>query len=247
ESLGREIGEGGAVRAAVPSEGGGAALLRCVAEHLARVRRAVDKVVVLQRLGTRGAAGWIEGRDLSYDDFLAAGTGAPAAGTAPSAPQPSAPEPMGAEDPLFVMFTSGSTGKPKGLVHTHGGYLARLPFLLRTLFGLTRDQRILTVADPGWITGQSFACWGPLAYGMTSVLVGFVPVEDRLWAAIERYRVNFLKTGVTGIRAAMGDDPELIRSHDLSSLRHLGGEAALAEMQRDLERRAGAASPGPEG
>src|SRR5207245_8225934 len=212
------------------------ALLREIAARLERIECPIETVVVLRRLGTRSEADWVSGRDVWFDEFL---TGGALGG--------SDPEPMGAEDPLFVMFTSGSTGKPKGVVHTHGGYLARLPFLLSTLFGLTRDQRILTVADHGWVTGQSFACWGPLAYGMTSVLVGFVPVEDRLWAAIERYRVNFLKTGVTGIRAAMGDDPELIRSHDLSSLRHLGGEAALAEMQRDLERRAGAASPGPEG
>ncbi len=217
-------------------EEGQAALLRTVATRLEAMRSPVETVVVLRRLGTRGDAGWVEGRDLAYEEFLARG----AAGAFGSGP-----EEMGAEDPLFVMFTSGSTGKPKGLVHTHGGYLARLPFLLRTLFGLTRDQRILTVADPGWITGQSFACWGPLVYGMTSVLAGFVPGEDRLWAAIERYRVNFLKTGVTGIRAAMGDDPELIRSHDLSSLRHRGGEALLAEIQRAIEARVTALRSAP--
>ncbi|HEU4401536.1 MAG TPA: AMP-binding protein, partial [Candidatus Polarisedimenticolia bacterium] len=219
-----------------------AGLLRAIAARLDLLKSQVEKVVVLRRLGTRGESGRVEGRDISWDDFLAAGEAAAAgaangsveAGAAAFGP---APEPMGAEDPLFVMFTSGSTGKPKGLVHTHGGYLARLPFLLRTLFGLGRDQRILTVADPGWITGQSFVGWGPLVYGMTSVLVGFVPTEDRLWAAVERYRVNFLKTGVTGIRAAMGDDPEHIRSHDLSSLRHRAGEATLAEIQRAIEAR----------
>jgi acyl-coenzyme A synthetase/AMP-(fatty) acid ligase/enoyl-CoA hydratase/carnithine racemase/NADPH:quinone reductase-like Zn-dependent oxidoreductase len=185
--------------------------LREFAARLEQIPAAVRTVVVLRGLKTRNEADWIKGRDISYEEFLAnAGASSSAA------------EPMGAEDPLFVMFTSGSTGKPKGIVHTHGGYLARLPFLLRVLFGLGRDQRILTVADPGWITGQSFACWGPLIYGMTSVLAGFVPTEDRLWAAIERYRVNFLKTGVTGIRASMGDDPEHIRAHDLSSLREEG-------------------------
>ena len=208
--------------------GHAAVLLGDLAAALDAVTTGIEKVVVLRRLGTRDDAGWVEGRDLSYEEFLAAG-----------AASASDPEPMGAEDALFVMFTSGSTGKPKGLVHTHGGFLARLPFVLRVLFGLSRDQRILTVADPGWITGQSFACWGPLAYGMTSVLVGFVPTEDRLWAAIERYRVNFLKTGVTGIRAAMGDDPEHLRAHDLSSLGHRGGDATLADIQRTIEARAG--------
>jgi acyl-coenzyme A synthetase/AMP-(fatty) acid ligase/enoyl-CoA hydratase/carnithine racemase/NADPH:quinone reductase-like Zn-dependent oxidoreductase len=206
-----------------------AAFAACLDE----IQSPVDKVVVLRRLGTRGQGEWIDGRDLSFDDFLEAGKQAGA---------PSGPEPMGAEDALFVMFTSGSTGKPKGLVHTHGGYLARLPFLIRTVFGLTRDQRILTVADPGWITGQSYVCWGPLTYGMTSILVGFVPSEDRLWAAVERYRANFLKTGVTGIRASMGDDPEHIRSHDLSSLRHRGGDSTLAEIQRLIESRNGSSS-----
>jgi acyl-coenzyme A synthetase/AMP-(fatty) acid ligase/enoyl-CoA hydratase/carnithine racemase/NADPH:quinone reductase-like Zn-dependent oxidoreductase len=212
----------------------GAALAEFSA-RLEELESPVEKVVVLRRLGSRDEAGWIEGRDIPYEEFLA------------GAAADDRPEAMGAEDALFVMFTSGSTGRPKGLVHTHGGYLARLPFILRTVFGLTRDQRILTVADPGWITGQSFACWGPLAYGMTSVLAGFVPSEDRLWAAIERYRVNFLKTGVTGVRASMGDDPEHIRSHDLRSLRHRGGESALAEMQRAIETLGDRLPPGPEG
>jgi acyl-coenzyme A synthetase/AMP-(fatty) acid ligase/enoyl-CoA hydratase/carnithine racemase/NADPH:quinone reductase-like Zn-dependent oxidoreductase len=223
ESAGAAAGSGAGAAAGatgqVPPEEqaltpGERAALTEIAGRLERIGSQVEKVVVLRRIGTRDEGGWVPGRDVAYDDFLAGGAGAS-----------HSPEAMGAEDPLFVMFTSGSTGKPKGLVHTHGGYLARLPFLLKTLFGLTRDQRILTVADPGWITGQSFACWGPLAYGMTSVLAGFVAGEDRLWAAIERYGVNFLKTGVTGIRAAMGDDPEHIRSHDLSSLRHREGES----------------------
>jgi acyl-coenzyme A synthetase/AMP-(fatty) acid ligase/enoyl-CoA hydratase/carnithine racemase/NADPH:quinone reductase-like Zn-dependent oxidoreductase len=213
-------------------------ILREIARRLDREPCPVGTVVVLRRLGTRDESQWVAGRDLSFDDFLANGEAAGA---------DSAPERMEAEDPLFVMFTSGSTGKPKGLVHTHGGYLVRLPFLLRTLFGLTRDQTILTVADPGWITGQSFAGWGPLVYGMTSVLAGFVPSEDRLWAAVERYGANFLKTGVTGIRAAMGDDPEFVRSHDLSSLRHRGGEATLADIERAIARRAARPAPEPAG
>jgi acyl-coenzyme A synthetase/AMP-(fatty) acid ligase/enoyl-CoA hydratase/carnithine racemase/NADPH:quinone reductase-like Zn-dependent oxidoreductase len=222
-----------------------AGIARRLAAALDRVAPPIRKVVVLRQLGSRGEADWVEGRDLSFEDLLSAGESAAASDDPGHAG--SAPEAMGAEDPLFVMFTSGSTGKPKGLVHTHGGYLARLPFLLKTLFGLSRDQRILTVADPGWITGQSFACWGPLVYGMTSVLVGFVPVEDRLWAAIERYRVNFLKTGVTGMRASMGDDPEMIRSHDLGSLRHRGGEPVLADLRRTIETSAATLPPGPAG
>jgi acrylyl-CoA reductase (NADPH)/3-hydroxypropionyl-CoA dehydratase/3-hydroxypropionyl-CoA synthetase len=210
--------------------------LREFAAGLEQVPSAVRTVVVLRGLETRNEADWVAGRDLSYEEFLER------AGAASSQA-----EPMGAEDPLFVMFTSGSTGKPKGVVHTHGGYLARLPFLLRVLFGLGRDQRILTVADPGWITGQSFACWGPLTYGMTSVLAGFVPVEDRLWSAIERYRVHFLKTGVTGIRASMGDDPGHIRAHDLSSLRHRSGDATLAALRNEIERHGRGLQPGHAG
>ncbi len=211
-------------------------VVRGFAQRLDEITSPVERVVVLRGLSTRGAAGWVAGRDLSYEEFLEGGTSAS-----------SHPEAMEAEDPLFVMFTSGSTGKPKGIVHTHGGFLARLPFLLRVVFGLGRDQRILTVADPGWITGQSFACWGPLAYGMTSVLTGFVPAGDRLWAAIERHRVNFLKTGVTGIRASMGDDPEHIRAHDLASLRHRSGESTLAEIQRAIETSSTAVPSTPAG
>src|SRR5439155_17085422 len=75
-------------------------VLRDFAARLQELRSPVEKVIVLRALKTRGEAGWVEGRDLAYEDFL---EGAGAA--------PHEPEPMAAEDALFVMFTSGSTGK----------------------------------------------------------------------------------------------------------------------------------------
>ena len=70
---------------------------------------------------------------------------------------------MDAEWPLFIIYTSGSTGKPKGVVHTHGGWLAGLLHSLRVVFDVQSNDRIYVIADPGWITGQSYLIAAPLA------------------------------------------------------------------------------------
>ena len=57
--------------------------------------------------------------------------------------------PVDAEWPMFMIYTSGSTGKPKGVVHVHGGWLAGLVRTMHEVFGVTPEDRMYTVADPG--------------------------------------------------------------------------------------------------
>ncbi|MEO1175328.1 MAG: AMP-binding protein, partial [Myxococcota bacterium] len=64
--------------------------------------------------------------------------------------------PVDSDTPLFIIYTSGSTGKPKGVVHTHGGWLSGISHTLRMVFDADREDRIYVIADPGWITGQSY-------------------------------------------------------------------------------------------
>ena len=72
---------------------------------------------------------------------------------------------------LFVLFTSGSTGTPKGVVHSTGGYLTYTKYTCARQFGYNQNSVIMTASDAGWINGHTYALYGPLMFGATSVLL----------------------------------------------------------------------------
>lgn len=72
---------------------------------------------------------------------------------------------------FFTLFTSGSTGVPKGIMHSCGGYLVYSKFTCTEKFGLKKNSTILTASDAGWINGHTYALYGPLSIGSTTVLL----------------------------------------------------------------------------
>lgn len=81
------------------------------------------------------------------------------------------PEWMEAEDPLFMLYTSGSTGKPKGVLHTTAGYLLYAATTFKIVFDYQPGDIYWCTADIGWITGHTYAVYGPLANGASTVMV----------------------------------------------------------------------------
>ena len=80
-------------------------------------------------------------------------------------------------------------------------------------------------ADVGWVTGHSYIIYGPLANGATTVMFEGVPTwpdAGRFWAVCEKHKVTQFYTAPTAIRSLMGQGPEWVEKHDLSSLRVLG-------------------------
>jgi 3-hydroxypropionyl-CoA synthetase (EC 6.2.1.-)/3-hydroxypropionyl-CoA dehydratase (EC 4.2.1.-)/acrylyl-CoA reductase (NADPH) (EC 1.3.1.-) len=133
-------------------------------------------------------------------------------------------EPLDAEYPMFIIYTSGSTGKPKGVVHVHGGYVAGVAYTMKVSFDAEPGDTIYVVADPGWITGQSYMICATLTTRCTGIITEGSPVfpsAGRFASIIERYRVRVFKAGVTFLKTVMSDPQNTAdaRQYDMSSLR----------------------------
>jgi acrylyl-CoA reductase (NADPH)/3-hydroxypropionyl-CoA dehydratase/3-hydroxypropionyl-CoA synthetase len=224
-----------------------------IAEALAKPVARVEKVVVVRNTGLAELA-WVPGRDVWAHELAEAATNellanARAAGVKVDSEAEALaldaasftkavwattrPLPVDAEFPLFIIYTSGSTGKPKGVVHTHGGYVAGLAYTMRVSFDVPRvdgaagqpnDHVIYVVADPGWITGQSYLISAALTTGTTSVVTEGSPLfphSGRFSSIIERYRVTLFKAGSTFLKAVASDPQNLedVKLYDRSSLR----------------------------
>jgi acetyl-CoA synthetase len=193
----------------------------------------VEAVIVVDRCNTDVAMR--DGRDHWWHDLIA------------SAGSECGAEPFDAEQLLFLLYTSGSTAKPKGIMHTSGGYLTQVAFTHRYVFDLRPDTDVYwCTADIGWVTGHSYAVYGPLANGCTSVLYEGTPdtprsecrqgdraswPKDRFWEIVETYGVTQLYTAPTAIRTFMTWGEQWPASANLSSLRVLGtvGESINSE------------------
>ena len=133
--------------------------------------------------------------------------------------------PVDSEHPLFILYTSGSTGKPKGILHTTGGYLIGVYCTTKYVFDLREDDIFWCTADGGWMTGHSYATYGALANGATTLLYEGAPnwpEMDRFWRIVEEYAVTILYTAPTAIRAFIKWGDQWPKKHDLTSLRLLG-------------------------
>ena len=136
----------------------------------------------------------------------------------------SKPLALDADFPLFFIYTSGSTGKPKGVVHVHGGYTAGVAHTMKVAFDARPGDVIYVVADPGWITGQSYMLSATMTTRCTGVLGEGAPTfphAGRYASMIERYGVRIFKAGVTFLKTIMADAQNVrdVQQYDLSSLR----------------------------
>ncbi|NTV45261.1 MAG: AMP-binding protein [Chlorobiales bacterium] len=141
-------------------------------------------------------------------------------------------EPVDAEYPLFFIYTSGSTGKPKGVVHVHGGYAAGVAYTMRVAFDVRSGKDVAyVIADPGWITGQSYLISGTLLTRITGVISEgspLFPSAGRYASIIERYKVTIFKAGVTFLKSVM-TNPQNIEDVLQYSMRDLRVATFCAE------------------
>jgi len=174
-----------------------------------RVRRIRDKLPALQHLVVvdAGEAGAGEGE--THFDLYA---GAPVEEFEMYAAEE--------ETPSVLHYTSGTTGAPKGALHVHGSLVSQY-ITAKWVLDIRDDDVYWCTADPGWVTGTSYGIIGPWALGATQLVLelGFIP--ERWYAAIAKYKVTVWYSAPTAIRLLMKEGAEIVKRHDLSSLRHL--------------------------
>jgi acetyl-CoA synthetase len=171
----------------------------------------VENVIVIKR--TDNAISWNSAHDHWYHEEM----------VTVSAECPC--EEMDAQDPLFILYTSGSTGKPKGILHTTGGYLVYTAMTHLYIFDYQDQDIYWCTADVGWITGHSYAVYGPLCNGATTLIFEGIPTypdASRFWNIVDKYHVNIFYTAPTAIRALRHDGDEWVSKTDRKSLRILG-------------------------
>ena len=171
----------------------------------------LDKVLVVRNTGAD--VGWVDGRDVWLHDIE----------KEVDADCPC--EEMAAEDPLFILYTSGSTGQPKGVLHTSGGYLVYAAMTHEQVFDYHPGDIYWCTADVGWVTGDSYIVYGPLANGAITLMFEGVPnypTSSRFWEVCDKHQVNICYTAPTAIRALMREGDAPVESTSRKSLRLLG-------------------------
>ncbi|GKX56781.1 acetyl-coenzyme A synthetase [Leminorella grimontii] len=173
--------------------------------------KSVEHTIVFQR--TRGAIAWHPHRDLWWHELLE------------REEDDCPPIELPAETPLFILYTSGSTGKPKGVLHTTGGYLVYAALTFKYVFDYHDGEIYWCTADMGWVTGHSYALYGPLCNGATTLLFeGLLtsPGPNRMSQIVDKHRVNILYTAPTAIRSLMAQGDLAIEGTRRDSLRIMG-------------------------
>lgn len=135
------------------------------------------------------------------------------------------PVSVNSEDPLFLLYTSGSTGTPKGVVHTTGGYLLGAAMTTKYIFDVHPQDVLFTAGDVGWITGHTYALYGPLSLGVPTIVFEGTPAYPdygRLWLIVQKHKVTHFYVAPTALRLLRKAGEAEIEKYDLSSLRTLG-------------------------
>ena len=176
-------------------------------DKVVNMTSSIEKVVVVRRLNRE--IPWSDGIDMDWTELES--TEVTDVKT----------EVMESSDPLMLIYTSGTTGKPKGAVHTHSGFPIKAALDVGIGMDLKQSDRLLWVADMGWLTGPVIL-FGSLLNGATAVFYEGspdYPNPDRLWKLAADHQVTHLGVSPTLIRSLMKQEDFHEMNYDLTNLR----------------------------
>src|SRR2546428_1052835 len=124
------------------------------------------------------------------------------------------------EDFSVMHYTSGTTGKPKGAAHVHMAVLGHYA-TAKYVLDIHDEDVYWCTADPGWVTGTSYGMFCPWSHGATSLVYEGGFSASSWYSLIERFRVTVWYTAPTAIRMLMKAGEDVVKKHNLSSLRHI--------------------------
>jgi len=171
----------------------------------------VKHQIVVRRAG-REDCPMTDGRDHFWNELL------------PGQSDRAETEKTSAEDVCMIIYTSGTTGKPKGAVHTHCGFPVKGAQDMYHCMDLKRGEVMYWMTDMGWMMGP-WEVFGSLAIGASMLFYDGAPDHphhSRLWQMIEKHKVTHLGVSPTLIRALKDKGSDILRKHDLGSLRMAG-------------------------
>ncbi len=133
------------------------------------------------------------------------------------------------DETSYILYTSGTTGKPKGVQRDVGGYAVALASSMEHIFCGRPGDTYFSTSDIGWVVGHSYIVYGPLIAGMATILYEGTPLRPDAsiwWQIVEKHKVARMFSAPTAVRVLKKQPPELMKRHDLSSLKalYLAGE-----------------------
>jgi acetyl-CoA synthetase len=114
---------------------------------------------------------------------------------------------------------------PKGIVHSTGGYLTYIKYTCKKFFGYKANSVVFTASDAGWINGHTYAVYGPLMYGATSILIENpmkLTDEKILGKIIKELNVTILYLPVTLIRILKSLNIKKINQNKILTIGSMG-------------------------